>query len=71
MSSLLVKLWRLMDFPCGKRLAAVLPWLIPKLEYHGELSFDPETREWDRNLLFTVKIRMAKDLTKYAQSSQH
>lgn len=38
------KLWRLMDFPCGKRLAAMLPWLVPKLEYHGELSFDLETR---------------------------
>jgi len=41
----LAKLWRLMDFPCGKRLAAMLPWLVPKLEYHGELSLDPETRE--------------------------
>jgi len=41
----LVKIWRIMDYPCGKRLAAMLPWLVPKLEHHGELSFGPETRE--------------------------
>lgn len=34
-----------MDYPCGKRLAAMLPWLVPKLEHHGELISSPEVRE--------------------------
>ena len=41
----LVKIWRIMDYPCGKRLAAMLPWLVPKLEHHGELIPSPEVRE--------------------------
>jgi len=30
-----------MDYPCGKRLAAMLPWLVPKLEQHNELVLAP------------------------------
>ncbi|WP_213698124.1 hypothetical protein [Acetomicrobium sp.] len=37
----LVKIWRIMDYPCGKRLAAMLPWLVPKLEHHNELVLAP------------------------------
>ena len=38
-------LWKMMDYPCGKRLAPALPWLVPKLESHGELSLSPPIRE--------------------------
>jgi hypothetical protein len=41
----LVKIWRIMDYPCGKRLAAMLSWLVPKLEHHDELLLTPEVRE--------------------------
>lgn len=34
-----------MDFPCGKRLAPSLKWLVPKLEQHGELRISKEVRE--------------------------
>lgn len=40
----LEKLWRLMDYICGKRLQPLLPELIPILERHNEFSCDRETR---------------------------
>jgi len=33
----LVWLWELLDYSCGKRLAASLRWLVPKLVEQGEL----------------------------------
>jgi hypothetical protein len=41
----LVKIWRIMDYPCGKRLAAELSWLVPKLEHHDEIVLAPGIRE--------------------------
>lgn len=38
-------LWKVMDYPCGKRLAPSLPWLVPKMESHGELSLSSSVRE--------------------------
>jgi len=38
-------LWKVMDYPCGKRLAPALSWLVPKLERHGEFSLAPSVRE--------------------------
>jgi hypothetical protein len=40
----LVKLWRIMDYICGKRLQPLLPELITVLERHNEFRCDRETR---------------------------
>lgn len=40
----LVKLWRMMDYICGKRLQPILPELLTILERHNEFSCDRETR---------------------------
>jgi len=40
----LLKLWRLMDYICGKRLQPVLTELVVVLERHHEFSCDRETR---------------------------
>lgn len=40
----LVGLWEMLDFPCGKRLAAALPALVQRLEACGELKLDSEVR---------------------------
>lgn len=40
----LVRLWRIMDYICGKRLQPMLPELIAVLERHNEFSCDRETR---------------------------
>ena len=38
------RIWAIMDYPCGKRLAPCMEWLVPKLEDCGELSVSPEVR---------------------------
>lgn len=40
----LVRLWELLDEPCGKRLAPALPRVIEALERHGELQLAPVVR---------------------------
>jgi hypothetical protein len=40
----LVKLWRIMDYICGKRLQPMLPELLPVLERYNEFGCDRETR---------------------------
>ena len=40
----LIKLWRVMDYICGKRLQPWLPELITVLERHNEFRCDRETR---------------------------
>lgn len=40
----LIKLWRIMDYICGKRLQPWLPELITVLERHNEFRCDRETR---------------------------
>lgn len=40
----LVKLWRMMDYICGKRLQPILSDLLTILERHNEFSCDRETR---------------------------
>ena len=39
------KIWGILNYPCGKRLAPFLPEIIPALEKHGEISLDSETRK--------------------------
>jgi hypothetical protein len=41
----LIKLWRLLNYLCGKRLVAIMPELIAKLEQFGELRLTPLTKE--------------------------
>lgn len=41
----LSKLWRLLDYICGKRLVAIMPELIAKLEQFGELRLARSTKE--------------------------
>jgi hypothetical protein len=40
----LIKLWELLNYSCGKRLVAILPELIVKLEQFGELRMGPRTK---------------------------
>ena len=37
----LSKLWELLNYSCGKRLVAIMPELIAKLEQFGELRLAP------------------------------
>lgn len=37
-------LWKMMDYICGKRLAAAIPWLVPKLEATKDLFLDDDRR---------------------------
>lgn len=41
----LIKIWRMMDYICGKRLQPALPQLLTVLERHNELRCDRRTRE--------------------------
>jgi hypothetical protein len=41
----LSKLWELLNYSCGKRLVAIMPELIAKLEQFGELRLAPVTKE--------------------------
>lgn len=40
----LVQIWELVDYACGKRLVAILPEMIVKLEQFNELQLDEETK---------------------------
>lgn len=39
------QIWLILDFICGKRLVAIMPEILRRLEYFGELKVDPRTRE--------------------------
>ena len=41
----LVKVWKILDYICGKRLAPVLGEVVERLESFGEIGCDKETRE--------------------------
>lgn len=41
----LKRIWEILDYLCGKRLAAALPATLEALERHGELKIRPEVRE--------------------------
>jgi Integrase core domain len=40
----LKRIWRMLDYPCGKRLAPALAGVVPALERHRELRLAPEVR---------------------------
>jgi len=39
------RIWMILDFICGKRLVAVMPEVLQRLEYFGEFKCDRRTRE--------------------------
>lgn len=39
------RIWLILDFICGKRLVAIMPEVLKRLEYFGELKCDAKTRE--------------------------
>lgn len=39
------RIWLILDFICGKRLVAIMPEVLKRLEYFGELKVDTRTRE--------------------------
>jgi hypothetical protein len=39
------RVWMILDFICGKRLVAIMPEVLRRLEYFGELKVDGHTRE--------------------------
>ena len=41
----LMQIWLLLDYLCGKRLVAILPEIVDRLEQFGELRLEPETRQ--------------------------
>ena len=41
----LKKIWAILDFVCGKRLAAIIPEVIPVLERHHEIALEVATRQ--------------------------
>ena len=38
------QIWMILDYICGKRLVAIMPEVIRRLEYFGELQLEPEVR---------------------------
>jgi hypothetical protein len=38
------QIWMILDYLCGKRLVAIMPEVIRRLEYFGELKIEPEVR---------------------------
>lgn len=41
---ILRQIWMILDYICGKRLAAIMPEVIQRLEYFGELKIESEVR---------------------------
>jgi hypothetical protein len=41
----LKKIWEILNFPCGKRLAPFLPEIMAGLEKHGEIAIEPAVRK--------------------------
>jgi hypothetical protein len=39
------RVWMILDFICGKRLVAIMPEVLRRLEYFGEFKCDARTRE--------------------------
>ena len=60
-------IWVIMNYICGRRLVAVLPEIVPKLEHEGEIKLDGEVREkLLRVSVSTVDRLLAKDRKKIA-----
>lgn len=56
------KAWAVLDAPCGKRLAPVLPAVLAALEAHGELRLTPAQRQQATRIsAATLDRRLASD----------
>ena len=62
----LKKVWKILDYICGKRLVAVLGETLERLERFGEISCDAETREkLNRISAATIDRLLAGERKKY------
>lgn len=52
------RIWLILDFICGKRLVAIMPEMLKRLEYFGELKVDARTREKLRRISAATIDRM-------------
>ena len=43
--AVLIKIWRILDYPCSLRLKVMLPRMIEKLEAYGELNLNDSVKE--------------------------
>jgi hypothetical protein len=41
---ILRQIWIILDYICGKRRVAIMPEVLGRLEYFGELKVEPEIR---------------------------
>lgn len=57
----LKKIWFILDCICGKRLAPLLPEIIPVLERHNEIHLDPLTRQKLQNISSATIDRLLRD----------
>jgi len=65
--SALRRVWRMMDYVCGKRLAAALPEVVPRLVAHGELKVNRAVRDkLTRISASTIDRLLAPDRQKHA-----
>ena len=49
----LIRIWKMLDYLCGKRLVAAIPGALEALERHQELNVSEEVRE---KLLFAISV---------------
>src|SRR6266705_1958951 len=60
------KVWRIMDYICGKRLAPVLAEIVERLERRGELKGDPEvSKKLSRMSAATIDRLLQPERKKY------
>lgn len=63
----LKKVWKIMDYICGKRLAPILPEIVPRLVQHGELRVSvPVQQKLMQMSPATVDRLLAPERKKYA-----
>jgi Integrase core domain len=64
--TVLIKVWKILDYICGKRLAPVLGETLYRLERFGEIEVDDETREkLQRISAATIDRMLAPERKKY------
>jgi len=70
-AKVLKQVWETMDYICGKRLAAVLPEVVPRLVKFGELEVRPDVNEkLLRASASTIDRLLAPERRKYALKSR-
>src|SRR2546430_3270873 len=68
----LIKVWRIMDYVCSKRLAPVLAEIVERLQRRGELKSAPEViKKLSRMSAATIDRLLRGERKKYQQSEEH